>query len=86
MNPVLPMVHLNGTSQKTLFEGYLKARDAILDAMHAMNEVTFHSRDYYTIGNGAWPAAVSERREEMAKLEHVYQYLSKHIEHIADQR
>ena len=86
MNPVLPMVHLNGTGRNTLLEGYIKAREAVHDAMHAMAAATFHSRDYYTIGNGAWEAAVTERREEMAKLEHVYQYLTKHIEHIADQQ
>lgn len=85
MNPVLPMVHLNGTSLVTLLETYNDARLAVSAAIDALAAVEFHSRDYYPKGNGAWAAAVTERGEELAKLTHVLHYLNAHVDHLANQ-
>ena len=47
VNYPLPTVHLNGTSRDKLLEGEMKVYDALNQLSEALQECTFHSRDYY---------------------------------------
>ena len=68
---VLPTIHINGTSAQDLTDGYTQARRAAQDAMTALSQVEFNSRDYYPQGQMAWLDAVRERQELFNKLSQV---------------
>ncbi len=81
---VLPTVHLNGTSSQTLIDGYCRARSAISDAMEALREIEFNSRDYYPQGDDVWLAAVQERMEQFAALRKIDQQFVEVLTYIID--
>ncbi len=64
----LPMVHLNGTGPRMLFEGYLKAYEACRDALEAIEEIEFNGRDYYPIHPDAWGKARAEFLQHAAAI------------------
>ena len=47
MTVTLPVIHINGTSAKTLKDEILVAADAIREARKALENMTVHSRDHY---------------------------------------
>jgi hypothetical protein len=50
-----PIPNLNGTSREALISARVKAHIALCDAMHALQELSPHMRDY--LGNNeAWQA------------------------------
>ncbi len=53
----LPQVNLNGTSRAALIEQRLDACAALRQAMHALQEITPHSRDYQTARAGMYEEA-----------------------------
>ena len=73
------MVHLNGTGETTLRREYYHFYKALCKAESAMNEVTFHSRDYYPLGIHAFSDAIDERREMMDSLVELRQYIRRHV-------
>lgn len=80
--PILPAIHLNGTSRKMLAEGY----DAIYAALHALEEAwgrcEFNARDYYVHGPWAWEAASEQRYDMARKIRDLKQYIDAHRAHI----
>ena len=79
---MLPTIHFNGTSVKTLREGYGNACDKIEDFIAAWGDIEFHPRDYYVQGLGNWDKAVKEKQEMSKKIEEVKEYLYKIREHL----
>lgn len=79
---VLPMVHLNGTDSKTLFEGYYNAYKAAVELGAAMAKTEFHPRDYYVISDTAWEEAREQRIEINRKLKDIEEYLLALVLHI----
>ena len=73
-----PMVHLNGTGETTLRREYYHFYKALCKAESAMNEVTFHSRDYYPLGIHAFSDALEERKEMMISLTKFRLYIMRH--------
>lgn len=68
----LPIVNMNGTSAKDLFDGYWAAMDAVRDASAALGTVEFNARDYYCSPDPeAWSKAKDERQAMFAALEKV---------------
>ena len=66
---ILPTIHSNGSSAKSLTVDYSRARRAVQEAMIALMSVDFNARDYYVQGPTAWTQAVSQRHD-------IYQHLS----------
>lgn len=73
--PILPTIHLNGTSRKTLQESY----DAVDQALHELTEawgrVEFNARDYYVQGPEAFQAAQNERWAMAMKIQELKEYV-----------
>lgn len=44
---VFPTIHMNGTSKKDLYDGYLSAYTALSAAKNALRATAPHQRDYY---------------------------------------
>jgi hypothetical protein len=80
MNPILPIVHINGTSRETLCADYDNARVAIDDAVRAIQNIEFNARDY---ARGEWPKAVAERGDIYEKLAEVREFLMTHAVHLS---
>jgi hypothetical protein len=80
----VPTVHLNGTSGKDLYEGYVKARHAIHDAFKALEDTCPNGRDYYPQGPEAVHKATEQHVKRMDSLFGVYVELGKILEAIVD--
>jgi hypothetical protein len=78
----LPRLHLNGTGQAMLIDGYAKAHKAVEAASDALAGIEFNARDYYVISNTAYSEARAKRTEMFAKLEEVRAYLHAHLEEL----
>ena len=74
---ILPTIHLNGSSAKSLTDEYTQARRAVHDAMNAMQKIDFNNRDYYPQGQMAWLDAVRQRQDLFNALAHVAAELHK---------
>ena len=78
----LPRLHLNGTGQTMLVDGYAKAHKAAEAAETALAEIEFNARDYYVISDDAFVKARAKRAEMFAKLQEVQAYLHAHLEEL----
>jgi hypothetical protein len=65
MNPVLPFVHLNGTSAQTLLDDALACRLALNEALKVLADRCPNSRDYYP---HATQSAYNQAREHHAAI------------------
>lgn len=74
-NPVIPLVHLNGTAKKDLLHQYGQAYTAVRNAHYAMCAASPNARDYYPIDSAAYEAARSEYWRQAGKLEEVRLFL-----------
>jgi len=64
-----PVIHLNGTSARSLLRQYTEARNALRSALDAVSNAAPNARDYYLLGDAAFPAANKEHVERLRKLE-----------------
>ena len=78
---ILPTIHINGTSAKSLTEDYAQARRAVQEAVNALRAVDFNARDYYVQGPGAWTAAVQQREDVYQHLSAAFNALHEHETH-----
>lgn len=78
----LPVVHLNGTSRETLYEGYYRAYEALRLFERELGETVFHARDYYPKGETAWEEARAQRHEVHLKLKDIKEYLKAFVNHL----
>ena len=83
---VLPTIHLNGTSAKTLLEQQLDAGNAIVEAIAKLGEACPNGRDFYPQGTGAISTAMREHEDRIARLRSVQtelpaiaEYISNHL-------
>lgn len=79
-----PTIHLNGTSKKSLLDGYHTAYLALRAAQAALVAITPHGRDYYPQGEGAIHEALKEHRENIMKVYEVSRDIEAHVQHIFD--
>ena len=68
MKLTYPSIHMNGTSAKSLIEGYVAGYEAIGQAIHALQNNAPHGRDYYPQGDEAYKKA---REEHEARVSHL---------------
>ncbi len=83
-NMMLPTIHLNGTSPKTLLEDHLNALRAVQTAMEAIAAAAPNGRDFYPQGPDACGKAGVEHRERIARLKKVYDEMMAIAEHCSD--
>ena len=87
----LPTVHLNGTDKRTLLWGNIKIQKALSDLSDALNDCTFHGRDYYvqdiddTVIGGAYGLALEERQKHIENLLAFKQYNLEQVMHLRSQ-
>ena len=80
---ILPTIHMNGTSARSLLEGYCDAISAIHDALDALARVAPNGRDYYPQGPDACALADGEhdaRKRALIGVLHELQTLADHVE------
>lgn len=82
----LPSIHPNGTSPELLFETYKAAHVAVENAISAVQEVEFHSRDYYPQGPEAFEEAREMMRNQLRDLYRVSEELAAVAYHAYDFR
>ncbi len=75
--PINPLVHLNGTGEKTLKEGYDNAADKLRDFIEAWGSIEFNARDYYPLGDHAYSQARSERDEMGGRIHELNEYIQR---------
>ncbi len=63
-----PTVHLNGTSVRTLMDGWTNLEDALGGALGAVEKLEFNPRDYYPKGDAGFAAARDELQRGVAAL------------------
>ena len=78
-----PTVHLNGTSEEALLEGYCNANNALLDAIKALEDCAPNARDYYVTKIGDINAASAEHANRIADLVAVRRDINLIAEHVA---
>ena len=79
-----PTIHLNGTAGKELLESYLKAGDAVRDAIEAHMEARPNPRDYYVQSPEAYSWARDQHVERGRKLLEVLEELHELQAHVYD--
>ena len=95
VNYPLPTVHLNGTDKKTLLWGNIKIQKALGDLNEALQDCTFHGRDYYLqdddpmkdafMDDNTFSIAMDERRKHINNISDFADYINNHKDHIANQ-
>jgi hypothetical protein len=65
----VPFIHLNGTSRKSLLEGYEEASQSLELAYSALKQTVPHGRDYYPKGDGALKIAIEEHSSRLKRLD-----------------
>jgi hypothetical protein len=78
----LPTIHMNGTSRKSLQEGYDKADDSLHTFIDDWQQTECNARDYYVQGPDAYTKARDERMEINACIKKVKSYLNEMREHL----
>jgi hypothetical protein len=87
--PVVPTVHLNGTSGEQLADGLARVWDALQDACRALRDAAPNGRDYYVQpdrnGKTALSLAVDQYRRRLEVLQALLAEVDAEREGIADQ-
>jgi hypothetical protein len=78
---ILPTIHSNGSSAKSLTEDYTQARRAVQEAINALQAVDFNARDYYVQGPATWTEAVRQRHDVYEHLSAAFNALHEHETH-----
>ena len=73
--PLLPTIHLNGTSPQDLLDGYRAAMDAVQAAGEALAKCGPNGRDYYPQGPDAIGVAADQHRMRREAVMAVYDEL-----------
>ena len=70
-----PLIHNNGTGLKALTTEYNAAHDAFEEFKAAFCATTHNGRDFYPLGQDAFPKATQERQEIFKHMESIQTYL-----------
>lgn len=73
MKVTLPSIHMNGTSQRMLLDGYKDISKAFRQMEKAIQGVEFNARDYY-VRDGAWEQAKAEFHDATRKIREAKEY------------
>lgn len=81
---VTPCVHLNGTGREALTHNARTAAQAVLDACDALSAASPNARDYYPLGDDAYPRSARAWGERMEALRALAQELMDYADTIED--
>ena len=81
---IKPMIHMSGTSRRSLLEGYINAKRAGEAFREAMIECSPNGRDYYPMHDRALREEQEDQTERLQKIKDVIQQLDALIEHCMD--
>ena len=84
MTLTLPTIHNNGTSPEDLAKGFLDGMRAISAAADLLCNAGPNGRDYYPQGSEALPAAITEHRSRLVRLEAIRLELETLAVHCSD--
>lgn len=65
---IVPTIHRNGTSQRTLEDQLATARGSLRRALECMEDARPNGRDYYPQGPDAWRHAMAEHADRLARV------------------
>ena len=77
----LPIFHMNGNSPQKLGHQYFEALKALQAFEDAFQEIEFHARDYYPLGDEAWLKARAQRQVQWTNIGSLRRYLDVHSGH-----
>ena len=77
----LPLIHMNGNDGSKLGHQYFEALKALQQFEAAFEEIDFHSRDYYPLGDEAWLKARAQRQVQWTNIGSLRRYLDAHAGH-----
>ena len=77
----LPLFHLNGNDPSKLGHQYFEALKALHAFEEAFQNIDFHSRDYYPLGDEAWLKARAQRQVQWTNIGSLRRYLDVHSGH-----
>ena len=84
-SPVLPILHMNGTSYEALLSLRCAAGRAVEQAMHALGEMYPHGRDYYLAPDAdRFQRAKAQTDRRIAVLQAVYAELQEEVLALAE--
>lgn len=81
----MPIIHLNGSSARSLLEDSCTAMTAVRKAIDALNVTGPNARDYYPKGPEFFRVAQDQHHARIAKLQEVLAELEQIAEYISDQ-
>ena len=76
-----PLIHLNGNDGNRLGHQYFEALKALSQFVEVFNQIDFHSRDYYPLGDQSWEKAKAQRILQKEKIASLLTYLETHSQH-----
>jgi len=77
----LPLIHMNGNDGSKLGRQYFEALKALQAFEDAFQEIEFHARDYYPLGDEAWLKARAQRQAQWSNIGSLRRYLDAHAGH-----
>ena len=77
----LPIIHMGGNDGSKLGHQYFEALKALQQFESVFQEIEFHSRDYYPLGDEAWVKARAQRQAQWANIGSLRSYLDAHAGH-----
>jgi hypothetical protein len=84
--PVIPTLHLNGTSCESLLDQLHIASSSLRTAIEALTDAAPHGRDYHPQGNEAWRKAIQEHVARLEALNRVQKEITEIYEGILTAR
>ena len=76
-----PIIHMNGNDGSKLGNQYFEALKALQQFESVFEQIDFHSRDYYPLGEEAWVKARAQRQAQWANIGSLRAYLHTHSGH-----
>lgn len=73
---MLPTIHMNGTSARTLLDDIEEASNALLIAQNALRAMSPNGRDYYPQGPDAIQTAIDEHQARIDRVRGVREELN----------
>ena len=77
----LPIIHLNGNDGSKLGRQYFEALKALQQFEDVFQDIEFHARDYYPLGDEAWLKARAQRQVQWTNIGSLRRYLDAHAGH-----
>jgi hypothetical protein len=84
--PVLPTVHLNGTSAEALAEALTVALEKLWEAQQALQDAAPNGRDYYPQGPALAQLAQEQHRQRAEALQDIRTDLATVLDSVLDQQ